>query len=743
LANTYSEDTIIFSALTAENTDADVIFNALKDFFNRKKEIDYNDRYNGIVFTKRGPQYLEDFTLYPENILKAIKLLQPHLTKANIAGGIFITATFVAEVFKKISGKVFRLIILIDQGSTNIEEDHIFFLRDLLNKVREIPFIMDVIAINTSDPIEELKLMKLCRRTGGDIHEITVDYEWIKAEANKVVIDEKFKQPSILDKLSKLSKAPLLLSKRRKSEVVKEPEDLNQLKTKLAELAKKKDIKHGIIDEDNKIEIPDESLIFFESLADKLSELKGKEKEKCTVCFTSVSKNRELLRCPSCQTYVHKICAAIWAKTSHIASNTPHIFRCHNCFALIRLDENFCKLVNNAKTPVIELFGMEDIVLEEYLESLESDEGPKLISTEDAFAISVDEEEVDLIMKEEVEIVWCPNCGKMTSNEFVKCPKCSRPLRKEGVSFESAEAPKEAKKTDEPEEITKDISETEKISEPEEITEEISETDIEAEAIQIIAEIQERFEDIKAKFNSLVEQNKVDEAYKFVEEFKNANKNVLEDLELDDITAFFKEAKQIWEEFSTKHKEYLEQKKLIEEEEVRIQKKKEQLDKIQTVLAKSSELAEKFEFEEAIKILGFTYAEIDMEELDSYKGKLREKQQEIQNSKNAYDLLHNEFTKLEDSFEQNHKDGKLHTALEQSKRLVKMAEELGKSNLIEDFKSKATEIQKKIDEIKELKKKLRTLFKEGLELLESDDLEGTIDKAKEISEFILKNFKQN
>ena len=75
-------------------------------------------------------------------------------------------------------------------------------------------------------------------------------------------------------------------------------------------------------------------------------------------------------------------------------------------------------------------------------------------------------------------------------------------------------------------------------------------------------------------------------------------------------------------------------------------------------------------------------------------------------------------------------------ALNDCKRLAELAEDLGKSNLKKEFIEKSIEIQNKIDELKET---LSNLFKEGLEFLNQDDLEGVIKKAKEISEFI-KNY---
>jgi len=724
VAKTYSEDTIVFSCLTPEFSDTKVLYELLRDFFNKKKEIDYNDRFNGIVFTKRGPQYLEDFTLNPENILNAIKFLEPHLKKGNIAGGIFVALTFVAEVFKRISGKVFRLIILIDSGSSKIQEDHIFFLEDLLDKVKDIPFIMDAIAINTFDPKEELRLMKLCRRTGGDIYEVNVDFEKIKELPKQKEFEETEEppNPTILERINKLSRSPLKIARKLRGDQAEEEEqeDINPLATIFEKLAKKKEIKYGIIDQDTKIEIPEKNILFFESLADKLLEIEPKKKQKCTICFTSVSKNLQIMQCPYCLTHIHKICAAIWAKTSHIASNTPHLFRCHNCYNLIRMDEDFCSKVNDTKTPMIELFGMEDIVLEEYLEKIESEKDPKLISTEDEFSISIQEDEVDLIMRDEVEIVWCPNCGKMTSNEFLKCPQCGHPLKEEKSVIEEIK-----------------VSEGLEPATQEKEEEEIPLTDIEEEAKRIINEIQEKFSYIKKKFKTLTEQNKVEDAYKVVREFKDSNQNVLEDLGIEEINTFFNEVEDFWEEYTTTNKEFLEQKRLIEEEEKRIQRKKDQLEKIQEVMSKSSELAKEFQFDEALTLLNETHEEIDIEELMSYKEKLFEKREEIQEAKDSYELLNNEFLKLAESFKKNYIDNNLSLAFNQSKKLSKMAEELGNIDLVQEYNKKALHIQKKIEDIKS---QLGKLFKEGLDLLEKEDIAGAFKKIKDISEFVVDDF---
>ena len=62
--------------MTRDLTNPKLVLEALEDFFNKKKELDYNDRFNGIMFTKKGPRYLSDFTLNQENLLEAIKQLE-------------------------------------------------------------------------------------------------------------------------------------------------------------------------------------------------------------------------------------------------------------------------------------------------------------------------------------------------------------------------------------------------------------------------------------------------------------------------------------------------------------------------------------------------------------------------------------------------------------------------------------------------------------------------------------------
>ena len=331
MADTRSEDTLVFNALSPDITEFPIVFDALKDFLEKKKDMDHSDRFNVILFQEDGPNYLEEFTLNPENVLIALKSLEPMLARANVAGGIFVAITFIIDVFKKISDKCFRLIILTDEGSYKIPEQYIPVLENLIDQVKDMPFIIDIIRVKVNDPVEDLKLLDLVRRTTGNLHEI-FDIRDL---------------PSILDKLAE----------------------------------KRSFSSFSLLDEDINTEIRYENYPFYENLAADpyLLELTS----TCSICFKQ--DNKDLVQCPSCETVAHKACWAQWAKTSNIG--IFNLFRCHNCFNLIKLDKDFVQRVQSGQVPSIEEIEVELVDLQEFQESLETTDGPKIISVEDPMAI--------------------------------------------------------------------------------------------------------------------------------------------------------------------------------------------------------------------------------------------------------------------------------------------------------------------------------------------------------------------
>jgi len=331
-----SEDTLILYAFTPGVTKFPPVYKALRDFFNKKKEIDPSDRFNLILFQKNAPYYLEDFTLNPEHILNALKSLKKKIVKANLGGGIFVAVTFIIDVFKKIGEKCFRLIILTDEGSFAVAKQHVLVLENLIEQVKDMPFFIDVVLITKKETSKNLALKKLANQCGGDIHDIySVDY------------------------------LPMVLST----------------------LSAKKILIEGLKEERKAFKIPEDHHPFYENLAQDPDKIE--KEETCTICFQK--DNTRLGRCPSCQSIVHKSCWSQWAKTSHIGM--LNVFRCHNCYNLLKLDKNFVWMVQSGKMPSIEEIEVKVLDLQTYLEGLETEEGPKIIEVEEQLLFIADEYE--------------------------------------------------------------------------------------------------------------------------------------------------------------------------------------------------------------------------------------------------------------------------------------------------------------------------------------------------------------
>jgi hypothetical protein len=381
---TKSEDCLIFNGLTPELTKTKKVYDALHEFMKKKQSFDPSDRFNLIVFEEDGPSYLENFTLHPEHVLDMLQSLENKMVPANIAGGIFIAITFIIDVFKKISEKVFRLIILVDASAPKIPPQYLPVLKDLIRNVKDMPFFIDIISINFSDSNEIKKFMGLANLCNGELYNI-----------NRI-------------------------------------KDLESL---LLRLSEKKYIRvHEFYFKELNPIISKETEPFFINLAD--DPIQVKEANTCTICFQKDSIG--IVQCPSCDIFAHKACWAKWAKTSNIG--IPYVFRCHNCFNILKLDKQFVYNVQTGKIPIEpQLEKLKKVDLVKYLENLESAMGPKVIHVEDPMAIGGFATEYDtkfsneeILRKEKtsLKVVICPNCSYVTTNVKVSCPKCGFQLIK-------------------------------------------------------------------------------------------------------------------------------------------------------------------------------------------------------------------------------------------------------------------------------------------------------------------------
>jgi len=332
-----------------------------------------------ILYLSDGPNYLDHFTFNINNILSMLKSVEKDIARANIAGGVFVATTFVIDVYKKISEKIFRLLIIVDDGAYAIPSQYLPALEELINKVKDMPFFIDVIYIGTPDHEERNNLTKLVNLTKGNFYDIS---------------------------------------------------DIKDLKPLLMELSYKKKITKSAFGKQEIRMIHEENQPFYINLADDPERVT--EVSTCSICFQQ--DNEGIVRCPSCYTVAHEVCWAQWAETSNIG--IPHVYRCHNCFNILKLDKNYIIEVQTGKIPTIaELNKMKKKNVVEYLREIEAQSKPQVVQTEDPFAadiramIDVKREEpivpeTKKKKKKTAFISICPNCSKIIIGYKTKCPKC-------------------------------------------------------------------------------------------------------------------------------------------------------------------------------------------------------------------------------------------------------------------------------------------------------------------------------
>nr|MDO8118217.1 hypothetical protein [Candidatus Sigynarchaeota archaeon] len=101
-----SEDTILALDCDPKNVQWKLVKNGIKKFFEKKHEIDESDRFNLVLF-RGNPSYLEDFTFKVEYLLSLIDEDPKSINAIPIENVIFMSLTFLIEVFKKVGQKFF------------------------------------------------------------------------------------------------------------------------------------------------------------------------------------------------------------------------------------------------------------------------------------------------------------------------------------------------------------------------------------------------------------------------------------------------------------------------------------------------------------------------------------------------------------------------------------------------------------------------------------------------------------
>ena len=370
-----SEDCLIFYAFTPEVTKLKNTEEAIADFMKSKQMIDPSDRFNLIVFLKDGPNYLDNFTFDPENILKTLRSLSKEITTPNIAGGIFIAITFIIEVYKKISEKIFRLIILLDEGAYEIPDEYLPALEELIKKVKDMPFFIDTVFLGSPYSDQAQKLLKLTNLSSGELYGVKSLKE-IGPILNGLSEKKYIYEPSFVKQRLRMilpDNEPFYLN------LADDPEPFNEIGT-------------------------------------------------CSICFQR--DEHQLVKCPACDTIAHKVCWAQWAETSGIG--IINAFRCHNCFNILKFDKDYIKDVHMGKIPTIaELNKMKKKNIVEYLHELENKAGPKIIHKEDPMAVFIsptletkESKSKSKKKRRKASVTICPNCSKIMVGDRKTCPSC-------------------------------------------------------------------------------------------------------------------------------------------------------------------------------------------------------------------------------------------------------------------------------------------------------------------------------
>ena len=282
-----SEDTILFCGLLPELTDMTTIYENLTAFFKKKHSIDPSDRFNFILFNDDGPESFSEFTSKYEMVLNALKSLEHETVKTNIASVIFVALPLIIEVFKKIGNKCYRLITISEPNLFEIPDDFQLIIEELVDMIKTIPFFFDIIIVNNKNTLVDSKIANLARLSKGKFYEIK--------------------------DISELSDILSILAEKKETEPVK---TIN--------------IGDNLVYEENQA--------FFRCFDNAaMDPLELNRSDTCSVCFEK--EDKDLIQCPVCETIAHRKCWAEWAKNSHIGIH--HVFRCHNCHNLMKLDEKF------------------------------------------------------------------------------------------------------------------------------------------------------------------------------------------------------------------------------------------------------------------------------------------------------------------------------------------------------------------------------------------------------------------
>lgn len=333
--DTVSEAILIFNALNPKLTDTFQINTALEYFFREKNKRNSSDRFNIIAYQNNGPHYLKDFTLNYRHVIKALKTMEPNLAQPDLVGGIFLAVSLFIDIFKKITGKLYYLLILMDSFVNKIPKELMPALENIIIFAKYMPLSMDFIKIRDTDYLHDIQLQRLAGLCEGKVYSIKDDKQ---IHQTIELILEQRTTPSFS------------------------------------------------LYRNNKIFIAESVVPYYEHLSEE--PIRIEEESTCSICFQT---ERHLISCPRCDTRAHDVCWAKWGKLANIG--TPHLFRCHNCFNLLKLDLNFVDIIQSEARLDKEEDYFDVINVEEQLERLKFEKDPRIIEVQRPPTITINEDD--------------------------------------------------------------------------------------------------------------------------------------------------------------------------------------------------------------------------------------------------------------------------------------------------------------------------------------------------------------
>ncbi|MFW9771503.1 MAG: hypothetical protein ACFFFB_12785 [Candidatus Heimdallarchaeota archaeon] len=289
------------------------------------------------------------------------------------------------------------------------------------------------------------------------------------------------------------------------------------------------------------------------------------------------------------------------------------------------------------------------------------------------------------------------------------------------------------------------------------------------------------FEDLKGRFENLLNANKIDDAHEIVASFKEKYNKILNLSSNTVIEELIKKDKKIWDDYSSKKKDIKRQlepleiqlnsylstnnvilandiirkaKELLRKIEdisikekwdtleamfVELKKKYDFHEKIEDSLQEVTNLTDKYEFDKAKDLLKSVSQIIQEKALPNFEKEIKIKERSIVDAKQKYNKLKKDIEDLEILVEENIKRFLFDEAIDNCNQIIKISRFIGKEDYVNKYSEYIKDIKRRIQEFNEYEKFrmiIINLNSEATDAIKKDNFELALSKFKEIKEKI-------